>query len=64
MFPLLFVAGAAVARPPIVPQFTSISVNGTTLTLKAVNGTSGGQICAARLNERVRAVDSDIDQLL
>jgi hypothetical protein len=44
LFLLLFVAGVAVAaRPPIAPHFTSISVNGTTLTLKAVNGLSGGQ---------------------
>jgi hypothetical protein len=43
-FLLLFVAGVAVAaRQPTAPHFTSISVSGTTLTLKAVNGLSGGQ---------------------
>jgi hypothetical protein len=42
LFLLLVVAGAAVARPQS-PQFTSISVSGTTLTLKAVNGVGGGQ---------------------
>jgi hypothetical protein len=44
LFLLLLAAGAAVAyAPPKTPQFTSISVSGTTLTLKAVNGTSNGQ---------------------
>ena len=34
----------AIQQPlPPVPHFTSISVSGTTLTFKAVNGTSGGQ---------------------
>jgi hypothetical protein len=41
---LLIVAGAAVAiTTPTIPQFTGISVSGTTLTLKAANGTPGGQ---------------------
>ena len=44
LFLLLFVAGVAVAsRPPMPPQFTSISVNGPTLTLKAANGAPYGQ---------------------
>jgi len=43
-FLLLFVAGVAVAaRLPTAPHFTSISVIGSTLTLKAVNGTVSGQ---------------------
>jgi hypothetical protein len=44
LFLLLFVAGVAVAaRSPIPPQFTSISMNGPTLTLKAANGAPYGQ---------------------
>jgi hypothetical protein len=55
LFLLLFFAGAAVANvlPGQAPQFTSISVNGTALTLKAVNGTAGGQfvlLCSTNVN--------------
>jgi hypothetical protein len=31
------------SSPPGTPQLTSISVNGTTLTIQAVNGTASGQ---------------------